>query len=226
MTQPPTAVLRDIGNVIVRWEPRTLYSKIFPDPVDRDDFLARVCAPTWHHQADLGRPMADGVAILIAEFPEHAAAIAAWSERWWEMFSGPIVQTTAAMRRLDARGVPQFALSNMPAEVRAGVFAMDPAFGLLRDSVISGDERLTKPDPAIFTLACRRAGLPAEALLFVDDSPVNIEGARALGSRLPVRRPGRPGPRARTPRPALSARGLAAARRPARVPLESHSRLQ
>jgi HAD superfamily hydrolase (TIGR01549 family) len=177
----PVGVLWDIGNVIVRWDPRTLYSKIFPDPAERDRFLAEVCTPAWHHQADLGRSMADNVAWLSARFPHHAEAIAAWKDRWGEMFSGTIAETTSAIERLAARGTPMFGLSNAPAEVMADVRAMHPAFGLLRDIVVSGEERMAKPDPAIFALACRRAGMAPETLLFVDDVAVNVEAARALG---------------------------------------------
>jgi 2-haloacid dehalogenase/putative hydrolase of the HAD superfamily len=174
-------VLWDIGNVIVRWDPRTLYSKIFPDPAERDRFLAEVCTHAWHRQADLGRPMAEGVNALTAQFPHHAEAIAAWKDRWGEMFSGAIDETTSAIERLDARGVPMFGLSNAPAEVMAGVRAMHRAFGLLRDIVVSGEEKIAKPDPAIFALACRRAGMAPEDLLFVDDVAINIAAARALG---------------------------------------------
>jgi 2-haloacid dehalogenase/putative hydrolase of the HAD superfamily len=174
-------VLWDIGNVIVRWDPRTLYSKIFPDPAERDRFLAEVCTPAWHHQADLGRPMAENVARLSVQHPEHAAAIAAWKDRWGEMFCGTIDETTTAIEALHARGAPMFGLSNAPAGVMADVRAMHPAFGLLRDIVVSGEEKMAKPDPAIFALACRRAGLAPDELLFVDDVAVNIEAARALG---------------------------------------------
>jgi 2-haloacid dehalogenase/putative hydrolase of the HAD superfamily len=174
-------VLWDIGNVIVRWDPRALYSKIFPDPAERDRFLAEVCTMAWHHEHDRGRPMADGVAALSAEFPQHAPAIAAWKDRFAEMITGPIVQTTTAMAALHRRGAPMYGLTNMPSEVKPMVFGLDPALALLRDVVVSGDERLAKPDPAIFALASRRAGLAPGQLLFVDDAPANVEAAQALG---------------------------------------------
>ncbi|MDR3513897.1 MAG: HAD family phosphatase [Caulobacteraceae bacterium] len=177
----PVGVLWDVGNVIVRWDPRTLYSKIFPDPAERERFLAEVCTPAWHRQHDLGRPMAEGVAALTALHPDQAYAISAWSDRWSEMFSGVIEETVAAMTALHARATPMFGLTNMPSEVWPVVSAMHPAFGLLRSTVVSGDERLAKPDPGIFALASRRAGLTPQELLFVDDVAANIEAARALG---------------------------------------------
>jgi HAD superfamily hydrolase (TIGR01509 family) len=177
----PKAVLWDVGNVIVRWDPRTLYSKIFPEPGERGRFLAEVCTMSWHAEIDRGLPMAEAVAQLTARFPEHAQAIAAWKSRWWEMFSGPIPETTDAIEALHARGVAMFGLTNLSDEVAEGTFALHPAFGLLSDIVVSGREGLIKPDPRIYAVACERARMRADDLLFVDDSPANIAAAVALG---------------------------------------------
>lgn len=177
----PSAVVWDVGNVIVRWDPRTLYSKIFPDPAERDWFLSHVCTMTWHAETDRGLSFSDNIARLSAEHPEHATAIAAWRGRWWEMFSGPIDETVTAIEDLHVRGVPMFGLTNMSAEVCDEIFTMSPAFGRLSDIVVSGAEGLIKPDPEIYVLTARRAGYEPGQLLFVDDSPANIEAARALG---------------------------------------------
>ncbi len=181
MSAHPTGVLWDVGNVMVRWDPRTLYSKIFPDPVERDRFLDQVCTQAWHVEHDRGRPMAEGVAELTARFPDHTPAIAAWKDRWWEMFSGSIPETVQAIDALAQRGVPMFGLTNMGAEVAPGIFAMDPAFRQLRLIVVSGEVGLLKPDPRLFALALERIGRPAQSLLFVDDNPQNIETASAMG---------------------------------------------
>lgn len=175
------AVLWDIGNVVVRWNPRTLYDKFFKEPAEVDRFLSHVCNMEWHVAHDLGVTFADNRARLLPQFPEYADAIHAWETRWWEMFSGPIPETEAAIEALHARGVPQYGLSNISMEVIDQVRALSPAFGRLDDAVLSGDVRLAKPDPAIFELACARFGLAPEELLFVDDSAANIEAARALG---------------------------------------------
>jgi 2-haloacid dehalogenase/putative hydrolase of the HAD superfamily len=177
------AVIWDVGNVIVRWNPRTLYSKIFTDPGECDRFLAHVCTMEWHAPTDCGVTFADNIAVLSAEHPHYADQIAAWHGRWWEMFSGPIPETEAAIAELHAKGVPQYVLSNMSHETYDGTVAMSPAFGLIDGFIISGREGVMKPDPAIFTLTCERYGLaPAEAL-FVDDSARNVEAARAVGLR-------------------------------------------
>ncbi|HET9159260.1 MAG TPA: HAD family phosphatase [Caulobacteraceae bacterium] len=174
-------VLWDVGNVIVRWDPRTLYSKIFPDPHERDRFLGEVCTMAWHQAHDAGKPFADNIGELTERHPHHAGAIAAWRERWGEMFSGCIAETEAVMAELHAQGVPQYGLTNMSLEVWDEVQAMSPVFDHFHDVVVSAAERLLKPDPAIFEVVLQRAGLDPHQLLFVDDSAPNIEAARAMG---------------------------------------------
>ena len=177
----PKAVLWDIGNVLVRWDPRTLYSKIYPDPVECDRFLSSVCTMEWHIAHDLGVSFAENRARLVARFPEHEPQIRAWQERWWEMFSGHIEETAAAIAALHARGVPQYGLTNMSHETFDGTIRLCPGTELIADFVVSAHERLIKPDPAIFTLTCERFGYAPDDFLFVDDSALNIESARALG---------------------------------------------
>jgi 2-haloacid dehalogenase/putative hydrolase of the HAD superfamily len=175
------AVVFDVGNVIVRWDPRTLYSKIFPDLAERDWFLANVCTMAWHARHDDGVSFADNRAPLLERFPEHEAAIHAWEARWWEMFSGPIPETEAAIEALAARGVPMLGLTNMPASVAERTFAMSPAFGRLNHIVVSGEVGLCKPDPRIFALTAERAGLAPSELLLVDDSATNTDAAATCG---------------------------------------------
>jgi 2-haloacid dehalogenase/putative hydrolase of the HAD superfamily len=177
----PRAVIWDVGNVIVRWNPRTLYSQIFADPAECDRFLSEVCTMDWHLATDRGVSFADNCAALSAKHPEYAREIAAWQTRWSDMFSGTIPETEAAIEALHEKGVPQFVLSNMSHETFDGTFAMSPAFGRIADQVISGREGLIKPDPAIFRLASERFGFAPEELLFVDDGAHNIEAARELG---------------------------------------------
>jgi FMN phosphatase YigB (HAD superfamily) len=185
MPGPPSpkigAVIWDVGNVIVRWNPRTLYSQIFADPAECDRFLRDVCTMEWHGPTDCGVTFADNCAAHSARHPEHEAAIWAWKNRWWEMFSGPIAETEAAIGDLHTRGVTQIALSNMSHETETGTFAMSPAFGLLDGRIISGVEGVMRPDAAIFELACARHGFAPKDALFVDDSARNIEAAWALG---------------------------------------------
>ena len=177
----PKALLWDFGNVIVRWSPRTLYSRIFPDPAECDRFLSEVCTLAWHAPTDCGVTFAENCARLIAVHPQHEAEILAWRERWDEMFSGPIAETEAAIEALHARGVSQYGLSNISHETLDATLAMSPAFARLAGVVASGLEGVMKPDPAIFRLCCERFGLAPGDLLFVDDSARNIAAAEAMG---------------------------------------------
>lgn len=175
------AVLWDIGNVIVRWNPRTLYDKFFKEPAEVDRFLSHVCTMEWHVAHDLGVTFADNRARLLPRFPEYAEAIHAWETRWWDMFSGPIPQTEAAIEALHAAGVPQYGVTNMSHEVFDGVTAMSPAFKRLQDYVVSAHDGVIKPDPAFYALACERFGLAPSEVLFFDDSEWNVRAAQAFG---------------------------------------------
>lgn len=177
----PKAVLWDFGNVIVRWDPRTLYAKIFKEPAELDRFLSHVCTMDWHMAHDAGVTFAENRARLLPQHPEHADAIQAWETRWFEMFSGAIPETEAAIEALHARGVPQYGLSNISHETLDGTLALSPAFSRLKGVVASGVDGVMKPDPAIFRLVCDRFGHAPGDILFVDDSAKNIAAAEALG---------------------------------------------
>ena len=165
----------------MRWNPRTLYEKIFPDPAECDRFLSDICTLAWHAPTDCGVTFAENCASLSARHPRHEAEIWAWHRRWDEMFSGPIEETEAVIEALHARGVSQYGLSNISHETIDSTLAMSPAFGRLAGFVASGLEQVMKPDPAIYRLACERFGLTPGEVLFVDDSAKNIATAEALG---------------------------------------------
>ena len=175
------AVVFDLGGVLIDWDPRYLYRKLLADEAAVEEFLATVCTPEWNAELDRGRPFAEGVAELVERHPEHAAAIAAYHERWPEMVAGDIPGTVEVLAELRAAGVPLYALTNWSAETFAitrGRFEFLEWFdGLL----VSGEERVTKPDPAIFQLLLDRSGLDPTATVFVDDSEANVAAARRLG---------------------------------------------
>jgi 2-haloacid dehalogenase len=175
------AVVFDLGGVLIDWDPRYLYRKLLADKAAVEEFLATVCTPEWNAELDRGRPFAEGVAELVERHPEHAAAIAAYHERWPEMLAGDLPDTVEVLAELRAAGVPLYALTNWSAETFAitrGRFEwLDWFDGLL----VSGEERMTKPDPAFFRLLLDRFGLDPGATVFVDDSEANVAAARELG---------------------------------------------
>ena len=176
------AVVFDVGNVLLNWQPEALYQRLIPSAREREAFLSEVLTRDWHFQHDLGRAFAETSAELIARFPQHASLIGAWGERFGETITGIVSGMDRLVARLDAAGVPLFAITNFSHEffppVRARYSAL---FSCFRDIVVSGEERLAKPDPAIYALALKRFGLEPSQGLFVDDVAANVAAARANG---------------------------------------------
>jgi 2-haloacid dehalogenase len=178
----PRAVIFDVGNVLYHWNPRNLYGRLISDDRALDAFLADVLTMEWHVQHDAGRRFAETAPELIARFPEHEALISAWGPRYQETMGPPVEGMAEIVADLDAAGVPLFAITNFSDEFwpdfRAARAEMFDRFGGV---VVSGEERILKPDAAIYRLALERFALAAEEALFVDDSAANAEGARAVG---------------------------------------------
>lgn len=178
---PVQAVVFDVGRVLVPWDMRALFRKLIADPAELEWFVTTVVTEEWHFQHDAGRPLADMVAERSAEFPRYAPLIAAYAERFNETIPGTIAGSIALVEELHDRAVPLFAITNFGAELWARFRPTLPVFDLFRDIVVSGVEKMVKPDPAIYALAERRFGLPGQAMLFIDDNAANIAAARAAG---------------------------------------------
>lgn len=176
-------VVFDVGNVLIRWDPRFLYRKLFPAEAEMECFLAEVCTDAWNAEQDRGRTWAEAIAERLALFPDHAPLIRAYSERWHEMVPGAVEGTVEILEGLREAGVPLYAITNFSAEKFAEAqdrFAFLRGF---RDVVVSAEERLLKPDPAIYRVLLDRNGLDAGRCLFIDDSEKNVRGAEAVGMR-------------------------------------------
>jgi len=180
--QVPTAVVFDVGHVLFDWDVRHLYSKLIASPAALDTFVRDVVTMEWHAQHDAGRPFAETSAELTARFPEHRELIAAYGPRFAETIPGPIPGVHDIVGELDSAGVPLFSITNFSGEFFAPFRAANAAlFDRFRDIVVSGDERLVKPDPAIYALALRRFGLARDEGLFIDDRIKNVTAAEAAG---------------------------------------------
>lgn len=180
----PEVVVFDLGGVLIDWNPRHLYRQLFPgDEAGMERFLTTICSPSWNETFDAGRPFRDGIAELTREHPHEAERIAAYFDRWIEMVRGPIEPTVRILERLAANDVPLYALTNWSAETFPLV-RHDPTYGFFerfRDIVVSGELGVIKPDPAIFHVLLDRVGRPADACMFIDDSPRNVAAAERLG---------------------------------------------
>ncbi len=178
-----SGVVFDFGGVLIDWNPRHLYRKLIPDETERERFLAEVCSPAWNLEQDRGRLWQDAITELVRQHPDKAELIAAYRGRWLEMLGGPIEGTVAILAELRARQVPLYGLTNWSAETYPLALELYDFLGWFEAVVVSGRERLVKPDPAIFRLLCERHGLAPEALVFIDDNPRNAAAATAMGMR-------------------------------------------
>ena len=172
----------DLGGVLIDWDPRHLYRKLFPgDEASMERFLAETASPAWNRQMDSGRSFQDALDELKAQHPDQADLIQAYRDRWLEMLGDVDAGTTQILRELRQRGLRLFALSNWSAETFAIAHGLVPELGLFDDILISGHARRLKPDPELFEMACRRFGVAPGQAFFVDDILANVEGARAIG---------------------------------------------
>ncbi|WP_439548008.1 HAD family hydrolase [Falsiroseomonas sp.] len=178
-----SVVVFDVGNVLIEWDPEHLYRKLIPDAAGRADFLARICTMEWNLEQDRGRRWAAAVAERTSLFPDQAPLIAAYSDRWHEMVPGEVPGSVAILERLREAGVPLYAITNFSSEKFAEAQARFPFLTRFIDVVVSAEEGLLKPDPAIYRRLLDRNGLAASDCLFIDDSEKNVIGARAVGMR-------------------------------------------
>lgn len=180
MSKPRVAVF-DVGNILLRWDPRNLYQRIFADPAEMRWFLAEVCPPAWNLEQDRGRSWDAAIAEAIARHPDQRDAITAFRSRWIEMVAGAIDENVALLADLKRNGVPVYAITNFAADTFDEVQVPYPFLASFDGVICSGCEGVVKPHPAIFELFLTRYGLKAGECAFIDDSADNIAGAAALG---------------------------------------------
>ena len=156
--QPVDAVVFDVGRVLYQWQLSALFEKMTDDPSRLEKVLGEVVTEEWHFLHDAGRPLSQMVPERIALFPDYAEEIRAYATRFNETIPGPVEGSHTLVERLDERGVPLFAITNFGAEFWAGFRPHERIFDRFRDIVVSGEERIAKPDPAIFSLSAKRFG--------------------------------------------------------------------
>lgn len=171
----------DLGGVLIDWDPRYLYRRIFDSEEEMEHFLGEICTPKWNRELDRGRTFRDSVALLCSENPGWEREISAYHERWDEMLGEPFRDTVGILERLHAAGIPLYALTNWSAETFHFARERYEFLGLFDDIIVSGEEGVIKPDPAIYRLLLERAGIAPERSVFVDDREENVRAAEELG---------------------------------------------
>ena len=174
-------VVFDIGNVLLRWNPRNLFRKVFADEGAMETFLATACAMEWILETDRARSFRPALDARIAAYPQYARELKLFDARWIETLGGPIDENVALLERLRAQGDKVYSITNFCDEKFEITRRQYPFLGSFDGVIVSGREGLVKPDTRIFELFLTRFGLPARDVLFIDDSERNVVAARAVG---------------------------------------------
>lgn len=175
------AVVFDVGRVLFQWQLRALFEKLIADKQELDWFLANVVTEQWHFEHDRGATLAEMLPSRITQFPQHALLIAAYAARFNETVPGPVPGTHELVHRLHEKGVPLYCLTNFGDELFCAFRAEHAIFDLFVDIIVSGEEKIAKPDPRIYAIVEQRSGRSGGELFFTDDNPANVEAASARG---------------------------------------------
>lgn len=176
-------IIFDYGGVLLDWNPHYLYDPYFGDVDKAEWFLTHICTYEWNAQHDGGKPVAEGTAELQAQYPEWDKEIALYYNEFMKMMGGQVPGMETLVKDLKAQGYRVFGLSNWSEETFALVRPVYSVLNLMEDMVISGHEKVMKPDPKIFQLALQRFGIQADETVFIDDNPKNVAAANGVGIR-------------------------------------------
>lgn len=174
-------IVFDFGGVLLDWNPRYFYRTYFKSEEEMEHFLANICTPKWNEEQDRGRSFDEGVSILQAQHPEHSEAIALFRDRWADMLKRELPDAVDMLRKLKADGYEIYGLSNWSAETIPTAFRRYDFFKLFDGIVVSGEEKLIKPDKRIYEVMLKRYNLNPEESVFIDDNSNNIQAANELG---------------------------------------------
>ena len=175
------AVVFDLGNVLIPFNPRWLFRKLLRDEASIDRFFAETDFDAWNTAMDAGRRFADGIAAHSRRFPHYRALFEAFFERWHETIGEPIAESVEMLRSLRQNGIRTFALTNFSVETYPLAVARFSFLSEFDGTVVSGEEGIVKPDPEIYERLLQRYSITAARAVFIDDRLENVEAARRLG---------------------------------------------
>ena len=176
-------IIFDLGGVLIDWNPKYVYRDVFNGDESKVDwFLTTICTMKWNEEHDAGRLIEDGNKLLIEKFPEHERLIRTYYERWHEMLGGPIQEGVEILNQLKKANKHQlYALTNWSAETFPVAIERYDFLQHFKGIVVSGSEKTRKPFKPIYEIILNRYNLKPERAVFIDDNPLNVAGARALG---------------------------------------------
>jgi len=175
-------VIFDLGGVLIDWNPLYLYKKIFDHEKDIRFFLDNVCTKEWNENQDAGYPLAQATDDLIKKYPQYQDEINAYYTRWREMFGDYNAHSVSILEKLHLQKKHRLlALTNWSAETFHPVKDSYPFLNYFEGIVVSGDEKIKKPDYKIYQILLNRYNVNAKESVFIDDALENIEAADDLG---------------------------------------------
>jgi 2-haloacid dehalogenase len=175
-------IIFDLGGVLVDWNPEYLYRKIFADEAEMRYFLSEICTNPWNLEQDRGRPLAVATQLLVDQFPHYQSQIEAYYGRWAEMLNGAIQETVEILDELLAKPeLKVYALTNWSDQTWPRALELFDFLHKFEGVLVSGIEKLIKPDPAIYELILSRYNIERSSALFIDDNKGNVEGSWAVG---------------------------------------------
>jgi 2-haloacid dehalogenase len=174
-------IVFDFGGVLVDWNPRYLFKDIFNDDEKMESFLKNICTDSWNIQQDAGRTLAEGTKILQEKFPEESEMIQQFYDGWEVMLKDEIPENTKLLNQFDRKKFRLWGLTNWSGETFPIALARFDFFKEFEGIVVSGDEKMIKPNDDIYLLLLERYNLKAEESIFIDDNYNNIVAANKLG---------------------------------------------
>ncbi len=175
-------IIFDLGGVLINWNPRHLYRKIFDSEEKIEWFLQEICTMDWNEQQDAGRPVADATALLVERFPKYTNEISAYYGRWTEMLNGSIAGTVEILTQFhEAQSHHLYALTNWSHETFPHAVQRFSFLQYFKGILVSGEEKMKKPDARIYNLLLNRYQINKETAIFIDDSARNVAAAEKIG---------------------------------------------
>lgn len=182
MSKEINTIIFDLGNVLIDWNPRYLYRKIFKTEEEITWFLDNICTSEWNDQQDAGRSFEEATQELLEKFPQYEIPIRAWYDRWKETISGPIHETVEILKHFKEKSNHRlYALTNWSGQTFPWAYSTFEFLHLFDGIVVSGDEKTRKPFPEFYKILFDRYGVEPSQALFIDDNIKNIEGAKTVG---------------------------------------------
>lgn len=174
-------IIFDFGGVLLDWNPRYLYKSYFNNDEEMENFLADICNGEWNIKQDAGRPFAEAVKELQTKFPEYAEAIQMYDDDWEKMLKCELPESIDLLKELKSMGYGIYGLTNWSAEKIGYAFANYSFFSLFDGIVVSGVEKVVKPDRKIYEILLERYSLKPGECVFIDDNQDNVDMAKVLG---------------------------------------------